>query len=114
LGGAVDQLVAQGDGGGLAVLLVAGADLLPFLVVHQRQVDGAGEGAFGEFDRCAHVHHRHIVEEQLAVIGAVVAHQNTSTAWLCRSTSSPIGDSDRPSSAATARNSASPSGLTAT
>jgi hypothetical protein len=50
LGGAADQLVAQGDGGGLALLLVAGADLLPLLVVHQRQVDHAGEGAFGEFD----------------------------------------------------------------
>jgi hypothetical protein len=42
--------VAQGDGGGLALLLVAGADLLPLLVGHQRQVDHAGEGAFVEFD----------------------------------------------------------------
>lgn len=50
LGGATDQLVAQGDGGGLALLLVAGADLLPLLVVHQRQVYYAREGAFGEFD----------------------------------------------------------------
>jgi hypothetical protein len=90
---AVDQLVAKGDGGGLALLLVAGADLLPLLVGHQRQVDHAREGAFVEFDRGAHVHHRHVVEEQLFQVGAVGAHQITSTAWLCRSTSSPIGAS---------------------
>ncbi|MCY1422266.1 hypothetical protein D9M71_379420 [compost metagenome] len=114
LGGAADQLVAQGDGGGLALLLVAGANPLPLLVVHQRQVGHAGEGALGEFDRGAHVHHRHVVEEQLAEVGAVGAHQITSTAWLCRSTSLPIGDSCMPSPAATARNSASPSAVTAT
>ncbi|MCY1175398.1 hypothetical protein D9M73_156340 [compost metagenome] len=114
LGGATDQLVAQGDGGGLALLLVAGANPLPLLVVHQRQVGHAGEGALGEFDRGAHVHHRHVVEEQLAEVGAVGAHQITSTAWLCRSTSLPIGDSCMPSPAATARNSASPSAVTAT
>ncbi|MNS92846.1 hypothetical protein D3C72_1269920 [compost metagenome] len=111
---ATDQLVAQGDGGLLALLLVAGANLLPLHVVHQWQVDHIGKGALGKLDRGAHVHHRDIVQKQLAVVGAVVTHHSTSTAWLCRSTSSPIGARLRPSSVATARNSASPSGVTAT
>ncbi|MNE57990.1 hypothetical protein D3C80_1529940 [compost metagenome] len=114
LGRASDQLVAEGDGGGLALQLETGADLLPLQIVHQRQVDDTREGTFGEFDGRAHVHHRHVVQEQLAVVGAVGAHQSTSTAWPCRSTRVPMGASARPSSAATARNCASPSGLTAT
>jgi hypothetical protein len=80
LDGAADQLVAEGDGGSLALLLVAGTDLLPLLVGHQRQVDGAGEGAFDKLDGRAHVHHRRVIEEQLAKVGAVGAHQFTSTA----------------------------------
>ena len=109
-----DQFVAKGDGGLLAVLLVAGADLLPLDVVHQRPVDRVGKGALEVLHRGAHIHQGDIVEKQFAVVLGVVAHYSTCTARLCRSTSSPIGASCRPSSAATARNSASPSGATAT
>ena len=34
----------------------------------------------GEFHRGAHVHHRQVVEEDVAVVGRVVAHHSTSTA----------------------------------
>ncbi|MNE11502.1 hypothetical protein D3C80_1042630 [compost metagenome] len=108
------QLVTQLDGGVLAVLLVAGTDLLPLAVVHQRQVDRVREGTLGVFHRGAHVHQRQVVEKDVAVVGTVGTHQSTSTAWFCRATSSPIGASARPSSAARARNSASPAGSTAT
>ncbi|MNY60474.1 hypothetical protein D3C86_1970270 [compost metagenome] len=37
------QLMPQRNGGLLTVLLVAGADPLPLVVIHQRQVDHAGE-----------------------------------------------------------------------
>ena len=105
--------MAQLDGGLLAVLLVAGADFLPLDVIHQRQIDHARKRAFVKFDRRAGVHQRPIVEENIAVIGAVAEHQITSTAFVCRSTSSPIGARLKPSSAATARNSSLPSGVTA-
>ncbi|MNQ81861.1 hypothetical protein D3C85_968980 [compost metagenome] len=98
------QLMPQHDGRLLAVLLVAGADPLAFMVIHQRQVDHAGKRTLVEFDRRAGVHHWPVVEEDVAVISAVDEHQNTSTALLCRSTSSPIGSRLRPSSAATERN----------
>ncbi len=114
LGLAGHQLMAQLDGGFLAVLLVAGADLLPLDVAHQRQVDHAGKSALVEFHRRTGIHHRGVVEEQRAKIFGIAAHQRTSTAWLRAPTSWPIGSRARPSSAQTARNSASPSGATAT
>src|SRR5690606_10121174 len=119
LDGAADQLVSQRDRRVLAALLVAQADLLPLAVVHQRQVDRAGESALAEFDRRAGIQQRDVAEEQRAVIGGVVAHgcpgrHSTSTAWRCCGTNSPMARRSRPSSAATARNSASPSGATAT
>ncbi len=80
LGGTGDQLVAQLDGRLLAMLLVAGADALALVVGHQRQVDHAGEGALVEFDRRPGIHHRQVVEEDFAVVGAVLSHQYTSTA----------------------------------
>ena len=64
----------------LALLLVAGADLLPLDIVHQRQVEHPREGAFGEFDRGARVHHRYIIKKEIAVVRGVVAHHITSTA----------------------------------
>ncbi|MCY1415077.1 hypothetical protein D9M71_305460 [compost metagenome] len=108
------QRMAQFDGSLLTLLLVAGADLLPFDIVHQWLVDGVGEGTLVEFHRGAYIHQRDIVEKDFAVVGTVVAHQITSTAWLCRTTNSPMGARTRPSSLATARNSASPLGATAT
>src|ERR1700712_1256132 len=108
-----DQLVTQFDSRLLAFLLVAGADLLPLDVVHQRQVDHTGERALGEFHRGAYVHHRKVVEEDVEKMGAVVAHQNPSTASRCRSTSSPIGARFSPSSLAMARNAGSCAGSTA-
>ena len=107
------QLMPQHDRRLLALLLVTGADPLALIVGHQRQVDHPGERALGEFDRRAGIHHRPVVEENVAVIGDVRRHQITSTALVCRSSSSPIGSRARPSSAATAWNSASPSGVTA-
>lgn len=82
-----DQFVAKGDGGLLAVLLVAGADLLPLDVVHQRPVDSVGKGALVVLHRGAHIHQGDIVEKQFAVVLGVVAHYSTCTARLCRSTS---------------------------
>ena len=114
LGRAGNQLLTQLDGGFLAVLLVAGTHLLPFYVIHQRQIDDAGEGALAELYRRTGIHHRSVIEEQRAIILGVAAHQRTSTAWLRAVTSWPIGSSARPSSAQTTRNSASPSGATAT
>lgn len=107
------QLVPEDDRRLLALLLVAGADPLSFVVGHQRQVDHPGKGALAEFDRRTGIHHRPVVEEDFAVVGNIDGHQITSTAVLCRSTSSPIGASSRPSSAASARKAALPSGVTA-
>src|SRR5690554_3166029 len=109
-----DQPVAQLDGRLLAVLLVAGAHLLALDVIHQRQVHRGGEGALAKFDRRPGVHQGQILEEDVPVVTAVGAHQTTWTAYCRRSVSSPMGDRLRPSSAATARNSSSPSGATAT
>src|SRR5690606_1034515 len=114
LGSAADQLVAKLDGRRLTMLLEAGADLLPFEIGHQRQVHDAGKGALGELHRGPRIHHGKVIEEQRAIVVGVTAHQRTSTAKAPASTSSPIGSSFRPSSPATARNSASPSGATAT
>ncbi|MNZ64231.1 hypothetical protein D3C78_823980 [compost metagenome] len=109
-----DQLVPQDNGRLLALLLVTSADALTFVVGHQRQVDHPGKRALGEFDRRTGVHHGSIVEKDVAVIGDIDGHQITSTALLCRSTSSPIGARSNPSSAATAKNCSLPSGVTAT
>jgi len=72
-----NQLVAKHDCRVLALLLVAKADPMPFVVVHERQVDRTGEGATLEFHRCAHVEQRNITQEQALEIADVVAHQ-----WL--------------------------------
>lgn len=74
------QLMAQDNGGLLPLLFVAGTDAFPFEVGHQRQIDHAGECALEKFDRRASVHHRPVVEEDIAVIGDVLGHQDTSTA----------------------------------
>ena len=113
LDGAGHQLMPQHNRRLLPLLLVAGADALALVIVHQRQVDHAGERALDEFHRRAGIHHRPVAEENVAVIGDVSCHQNTSTALVCRSTRTPIGARLKPSSAATAWNSASPSGVTA-
>ncbi|MNT15857.1 hypothetical protein D3C72_1509340 [compost metagenome] len=60
---AAHQLVAERDGGGLALLLETGAHLGALLVRHQRQADGSGEGALLEFDGGAQVDERHILQE---------------------------------------------------
>ncbi len=114
LGLAGHQLMAQLDSGFLPVLLVTGADLLPLDIIHQRQIDHAGKRALVEFHGRTGIHHRGAVEEQRAKIFGIAAHQRTSTAWLRAPTSWPIGSRARPSSAQTVRNSASPSGATAT
>lgn len=75
-----DQLVAQGNGRVLAALLVAQPHLLPFGVVHERQVDRAGEGPFAELGGRARVQHGNVAQEKLVVIVGVGAHQTTSTA----------------------------------
>lgn len=47
---ATHQLMAQGDGCGLSLLLVTGTDPGTLLVRHQRQADGGGKGPFLELD----------------------------------------------------------------
>ena len=87
LGRTGHQLVAQLDRRLLALVLVTGAHLLPLDVRHQGQADRIGKGAPGKLHRRAHVHHRHIIKKQLAVVTGIRAHQRTSTAWVRRSTS---------------------------
>jgi hypothetical protein len=111
---AADQAVAQRDGGLLALPLVAGADGLAFAVVHERQVDHAGKRALCEFDGRAHVHHGHAVQEDAPQIGPGLRHQRTTTATSRCASRWPMGARLRPSLAAACRNSASPSGVTAT
>src|SRR5690606_28242254 len=110
---ATDQLVTQGNGGILAMLLVADPHQVTLLVVHQWQVQCAGKGAFTEFDGSASVHQRHIVQEQLAVVVGIRTHQAISTAWVLAGMNSPMASRVRPSSCAVARNSAVAAGSTA-
>jgi len=98
------QLVAQHHRRLLALLLVAGAHPLAFAVGHQRQVDHPGERPLVKFDRRAGVHHRPVIEKQLAIVGDVISHHDTSTAYVCRSTNWPIGSRVRPCSLAICRN----------
>src|SRR5471032_1998507 len=106
--------MAQFNGRLLTLLLVTGADFLPLQVVHQRQVDHPRKRALIELDRGTYVHHGDVIEENIAVAGAVVSHQNTSTACRCRSTNSPMTASSSPNSRASARKSPCASGSTAT
>ena len=114
LDGARHQLVPQRNRGLLTLVLVAGAHLLALTIVHQGEVGNTRKRALPKLHRRAHIHHGHIVQEDVPVVRQVVGHQRSATAKACRGVSSPIGCSARPSSAATCRNSASPSGLTAT
>lgn len=80
------QLMPQHNRRLLPLLLVASTHPLALVVGHQRQVDHAGERALDELNRGAGIHHRAVVEKNIAVIGDVDGHQDTSTALLCRST----------------------------
>jgi hypothetical protein len=71
------QRVAQRNGGLLAALLVAGANLLPFFVIHQRQIDW--EGTLGKFDGRARPSWA-IVQEDVPEVAEVLGHQQNSTA----------------------------------
>ncbi|MNP63706.1 hypothetical protein D3C76_1591370 [compost metagenome] len=55
--------MTEANGRGLAMLLVASTDFLPLLIVHQRQVDHAGERPLGKLDGRTHVHHWRIIEK---------------------------------------------------
>ena len=74
LDGAVHQLVTKPDRGILACALVLKPDEMPFLVVHQRQIDRAREGALREFQRRAYVEQRRLAKKDCAVVLAIRAH----------------------------------------
>ena len=62
---AVDQLMAQREGGVRPLTLIAGADGGTLVIVHQRQVDRRGHGALPEFNRGAYVNQWRIAGENL-------------------------------------------------
>jgi len=72
--GSADQFVTQINGRLLAMLLVADADLVAFVVVDQGDIGGTGEGAFGKFHRGTHVQQGRAVQEEGQEIVGVVAH----------------------------------------
>ena len=74
-----DQLMTQFDGGLLALLLVAQANLMTLAVIHQRQVHRSRKGALAELHRRPRIQHGRIGEEQFAA-GLQIGHQSTSTA----------------------------------
>ena len=71
---AADQLVTQINGRLLAMLLVADANPVAFVVVDQGDIGGAREGALGEFHRSTHIQQGRVVEKQGQVITGIVAH----------------------------------------
>ena len=71
---AADQLVTEINGRLLAMLLVADANLVAFVVVDQGDIGGAREGALGEFHRSTHIQQGRVVEKQGQVITGIVAH----------------------------------------
>ena len=71
---------AQGNSRILPGLLVAYAHLAAFLVGHDGPVDTGRKGPLGKLHRRAHIHQRHIVDEQLPVrrdIRPLSAHEST-------------------------------------
>ncbi len=61
--GAPHQLVAEFNGRRLTLPLVTGAHLGAFVIRHQRQADGVGEGPFLEFDGGAQIDEGNILQE---------------------------------------------------
>src|SRR5690606_17636607 len=76
---AANQLVAELNGGLLALFLVTDADAMTFVIVEQRQVAGQRESAACELDRRAHVEQRHVIKKQAGVVATVVTHAGHST-----------------------------------
>ena len=72
--------MAQLNGRLLPLLLVAGTHFLPFQIVHQWPIARQGKSTLIEFDGCTNVHQGAVAEKNVAVVGAVLTHQNTSTA----------------------------------
>ena len=62
LGGPGHQLVPQGNRRVLPLVLVAGAHLLAFAIVHQRAVEHPGKRALRKLHRRTHIHHGHTVQ----------------------------------------------------
>ena len=91
LGRTRNQLMPQYHRRLLALLLVTRTHAFAFMVSHERQIDHAGECTLVKFNRRAGVHHRPIIDEQIAQVGYVMSHHETSTAYVCRSTNWPIG-----------------------
>ena len=91
LGRTRNQLMPQYHRRLLALLLVTRTHAFAFMVSHERQIDHAGECTLVKFNRRAGVHHRPVVDEQIAQVGYVMSHHETSTAYVCRSTNWPIG-----------------------
>ncbi|MNG07470.1 hypothetical protein D3C84_907720 [compost metagenome] len=55
--------MAEFDGRRLTLLLVTGTHLGAFVIRHQRQADGVGEGPFLEFDGGAQIDEGHVFQE---------------------------------------------------
>src|SRR5690606_23475154 len=71
---AADQLMPQGDGRFLAMALVADADLVALLIIHQGTIDSVRERALLELYGRAYIHKRKLAKKQRSVVVGVFAH----------------------------------------